>query len=169
LFISEGFFTMIYRFLPTLIIAISVSAILSTGCGLFTFPVDGTRAMATNMKLIHIDVPLVDGDGNPLEDVTVSVVRHTLDANIIMPGRYDTAKPDGPRKYSRQFTYDSLGNCAVEVTYSKPGFGEVKVIYSTVDHIDYSPGFMAYGPRGLDCVNLDKGPPPAVVLRGHPR
>ena len=157
------------RLLSAVIIAICLSALLSTACGLFTFPGDGSRAIATNMQVINLDIPLVDDYGHPLDDVKIEITRHALSANIIMPGTYNDDTRDLPTSASKRFKFTSLGNAAVTVTFSKPGYTPVTCTYAKVDAVPPAEGFMFGAIPPQPCINISKNPPPAIVLKPTPR
>ncbi len=148
-------------------IILSVSGLISTGCGLFSYPGDGGKALSANTTFIKFEIHIVDDAGKPLEGVTVTVVRHALSANIIMPGTFDETKPDQPRVVDKVFHYNSLGNCAVTVTFGKPGYANVTATYSNVDVIKPTPTYLM-APHGIKydyaCINVSHHPAQTIIM-----
>jgi len=152
--------------LPIICMLLPLVALIASGCGFFSFPFDGTKAAATNFQYIKLRIPIVDQDGQPLDDVEITITRRSLEANIIMPGTFDQTKPPTSRVVSKELTYDSLGNCALDVSFSKAGYGSANVTYSNVDQIKPTgSGFLGPRPHSYACVNVTKACDLTVVLQ----
>jgi len=122
------------RLLPVLALLVPTGLLVSTGCGIFTLPVEGPKIAVVNSKLIGITSDVVDDAGQPLDGVTAQINLHSLDTNIFIP---EVEKTDGEKlTFDKTFSYSSFGHYAVVVTFTKPGYATVQRVYSFEDHVN---------------------------------
>lgn len=115
------------------LIGLPLLALLASGCGFVTMPISTTKAIVANTQHIKIDAAILDESGQPLDDVTVVVTRlseHPEFYLIWSAAVVSSDKPEAPRLVSRNFTYESHGKCAVEVTFTKPGYQPYTAYYA---------------------------------------
>jgi hypothetical protein len=147
-------------------IVIPAAAFVGIGCGLFTLPITGPKALITNAHLIHCTVDIMDEDGTPLDGVTVQITKYSMDANLFIG---ETDKSDTTeQQVNGRYECSSFGNYAVHMSFSKPGFGTVEVLYANADVVHHSGQFIARPAYDEPAINVEKYPQQHVILSRNP-
>ena len=156
----------IRRALSIAVIVSAIAALVSMNCGIFVLPVTGPKALAANAHWIHFTVDIMDDDGTPLPEVTINVAKFSMDANLIV-GETDKSTSE-THTVNGHYEFLSFGNYGVELTFSKPGYGNVQAIYADSDMITHPPRFFSRGEFTERAVNVDKYPQQHVILTHLP-
>jgi hypothetical protein len=119
--------------IPLTLTALSLAALLSTNCGLLLLPVSAPTAALRNAQKIRVSLRIVDQQGNPLPGVTVEVTRHKESVNLLF-GTWDNPADPHASTVDSLFSYESLHNYAVEMTFSKPGYRTARILFANKDH-----------------------------------
>jgi hypothetical protein len=155
------------RFLAIPLIFLPAAALLSMGCGLFTLPVDGPKALAKNAERLHFTLDIVDDAGMPLPDVTLEIRLLSADADLLW-GEVEKSEAQ-TKTVSGHYEYDGFGKYAVLITVSKPGYGTTTLLCSNKEKLvrERSPGLFAYPHLPIESlheVNVEKFSQQHVVL-----
>jgi hypothetical protein len=137
-----------------------------SGCGVFTFFIEGPKAMARNDQRIAFSVDIVDEAGNPLADVKVTPIPWAESVDLFFPDGVSLSKPESSRTIDQTFTYATYGNYWVVVDYEKPLYQSVRMTYSREgDRVLVPHGQLVTSSQWMECIDVTVYPHSRVVMK----
>jgi hypothetical protein len=117
--------------LPLLILTISSGGFLSMNCGILA-PWSVPAAMATNGH-VRFEVDIVDRNGKPIDDVTITLVETYMRWDVVTAVAWDQKKETLQSTNLHPFSIDRSRYNTIHATFERPGFQPRRITVTRTD------------------------------------